>query len=95
MNAEHAALITCEAALDPLLEQLAAVLDEHSANFAGPIAEVLERLRSAADDASVTISAALLESLGPIPPRRRWTLVEPTDPCVGAGREGRRQRACL
>jgi len=39
-------------------EQLTAVLDEHSANFAGPVAEALERLRSTAADTSLTISAA-------------------------------------
>jgi len=47
------------------------VLDEHSANFAGPVAEALERLRSTAADTSLTISAAILETLGPMPPQRR------------------------
>jgi len=75
MNSNPAALIACESPLDPILEQLAAVLDEHSSNFAGPVAEALERLRSTAADTSVTISAAILETLGPIPPRRRWALV--------------------
>ena len=51
-------LIACESVLDPILEQLTAVLDEHSANFAGPVAEALERLRSTAADTSLTISAA-------------------------------------
>ncbi|HYB31499.1 MAG TPA: hypothetical protein VEF89_33240 [Solirubrobacteraceae bacterium] len=58
MNSNPAALIACESVLDPILEQLTAVLDEHSANFAGPVAEALERLRSTAADTSLTISAA-------------------------------------
>jgi hypothetical protein len=75
MSSNLAALIACESVLDPILEQLIAVLDEHSANFAGPVAEALERLRSAAADTSLTISAAILETVGPIPPGRRWALV--------------------
>ena len=75
MNSEAAALIACESALDPILEQLAAVLDTHSADFADPVADALERLRSAAAEAGVTISAVILETLGPIPPERRWALV--------------------
>ena len=43
-----AALIACESVLDPILEQLTTVLEEHSANFAGAVAEALERLRSTA-----------------------------------------------
>ena len=46
MNSSAAALIACESLLDPLLEQLITVLDEHSGNFAGPVAEALERLRA-------------------------------------------------
>jgi hypothetical protein len=81
MNSDAVALIACESLLDPILERLTAVLNEHSANFAGPLAEALERLRSAAAEASLMISAAILESLGPIPPERRWALVGRTDPC--------------
>ena len=72
MTSDAAALIACESVLEPILEQLTAVLEEHSANFAGPVGEVLERLRATAADASLTISAAILEALGPIPPERRW-----------------------
>ena len=75
MTPDAAALITCESALEPILEQLTAVLEEHSANFAGPVGEALERLRATAADASLTISAVILETLGPIPPERRWALV--------------------
>jgi hypothetical protein len=75
MTSNPAALIACESVLDPILEQLTAVLDEHSVNFAGPVAEALDRLRSTAADTSMAISAAILETLGPIPPRRRWALV--------------------
>ena len=75
MNSNPAALIACESVLDPILEQLTAVLDEHSANFAGPVAEGLERLRSTAADTSLTSSAAILETLEPVPPQRRWALV--------------------
>jgi len=75
MNSNPAALIACESVLDPILQQLTAVLDEHSANFADPVAEALERLRSTAVDTSMTISAAILETLGPIPPQHRWALV--------------------
>ena len=71
MNSNPAALIACESVLDPILEQLITVLEEHSANFAGPVVEALERLRSTAADTSLTISAAILETLGPIPPQRR------------------------
>jgi hypothetical protein len=39
MNANPTALIACESVLDPILEQLATVLDEHAPNFAGPVAE--------------------------------------------------------
>ena len=74
-----ATLIACESVLDPILERLAMVLDEHSPNFAGPVAEALERLQSTAADTSLTISGAILETLGPIPPRRRWALVERAD----------------
>ena len=79
MTSNPAALIACESVLDPILEQLTTVLDEHSANFAGPVAEALDRLQSTAADTSMTISAAILETLGPVPPRRRWALVERTD----------------
>jgi len=65
MTSNPIALIVCESVLDPILEQLTTVLDEHSANFADPVAEALERLRSTAADTSVTISAAILETLGP------------------------------
>jgi hypothetical protein len=75
MNANLAALLACESVLDPILQQLATALDEHSANFAGPVAEALQRLRSTAAETSVTISAAILETFGPIPPQRRWALV--------------------
>jgi len=75
MTSNPAALIVCESVLDPILEQLATVLDEHSVKFAGPVAEALEGLRSTAADTSVAISAAILETVGPIPPRRRWALV--------------------
>ncbi len=85
MNSNPAALIACESVLDPILEHLATVLDEHSANFAGPVAEALGRLRSTAADTSVAISAAILESLGPVPPRRRWALVGRAD-LVDVGR---------
>ncbi len=85
MNSNPAALIACESVLDPILEHLATVLDEHSANFAGPVAEALGRLRSTAADTSVAISAAILESLGPLPPRRRWALVGRAD-LVDVGR---------
>ena len=81
MNANLAALLACESVLDPIIEQLATVLDEHSAKFAGPVAEVLERLRSTAAETSVTISAAMLETLGPIPPERRWALVVRSPRC--------------
>ena len=81
MSSDLAALIACESALDPILEQLAAVLDEHAANLAGPVADALERLRSTAADTSLTISAALLETLGPIPPERRWALVGRSPHC--------------
>ena len=80
MTSNPAALIACESVLDPILEQLTTVLDEHSANFAGPVAEALDRLQSTAADTSMTISAAILETLGPVPPRRRWALVERPDP---------------
>src|SRR5450755_3338939 len=77
MNSNPIALIVCESVLDPILEQLTTVLDEHSANFADPVAEALERLRSTAADTSVTISAAILETLGPdttpAPLGSRWT----------------------
>jgi len=33
MNLGPASLIACESVLDPILEQLTTVLDEHSANF--------------------------------------------------------------
>ena len=72
MTSDAAVLIACESVLEPILEQLTAVLEERSANFAGPVGEVLERLRATAADASLTISAAILEALGPIPPERRW-----------------------
>ena len=75
MDANPATLIACESILDPIIEQLITVLDEHSPHFAGPVAAALERLRSTAADTSVTISAAILEILGPIPPQRRWALV--------------------
>lgn len=75
MTPDAAALIACESVLDPLLEKLTAVLAEHSANLAGPVADALQRLQSTAADTSLTISAAILETLGPIPPRRRWALV--------------------
>ena len=75
MTSNPAALLACESVLDPILEQPATVLDEHSANLADPVAEALERLRSAAAETSVTISAAILETLGPIAPGRRWALV--------------------
>jgi hypothetical protein len=75
MTSNPAALIACESVLDPILEQLATVLDEHSANLAGPVAEALGRLQSTAADTSMAISAAILETLGPVPPRRRWALV--------------------
>jgi len=55
MNPDPAALIACESVLDPILEQLTTVLQKHSANFAGPVAEALERLRSTAADTSVTV----------------------------------------
>jgi hypothetical protein len=80
MYSNAAALIACESVLDPILEQLTTVLDEHSANFAGPVADALERLRSTAADTSLTVSAAILETLGPIPPRRRWALVRRPPP---------------
>ena len=48
MSSNPAALIACESVLDPILEQLTTVLEEHSANFAGAVAEALERLRSTA-----------------------------------------------
>jgi hypothetical protein len=85
MNSSPAALIACESALDPTLEQLTRVLDEYSANVAGPVAEALDRLRSTAADTSVMISAAILETLGPVPPRRRWALAARAD-LVDAGR---------
>jgi len=89
MTSTPAALIACESALDPVLQQLTTVLEQHSASCAGPVAEALERLRSTAADTSVTISAALLETLGPVPPQRRWALVERADLVVG----GRRPQA--
>ena len=52
MTPDATALIACESVLDPILQQLTAVLDEHSANFADPVAEALERLRSTAVDTS-------------------------------------------
>ena len=79
MNSDPAVLIACESVLDPILEQLTTVLQDHSANFAGPVAEALDRLQSTAADTSMTISAAILETLGPVPPRRRWALVERPD----------------
>jgi len=36
MTSDAAVLIACESVLEPILEQLTAVLEEHSANFAGP-----------------------------------------------------------
>ena len=83
MNSNATALIAC-AVLDPSLNS-SPVLDERSANFAGPVAQALERLRSTAADPSLTISAAILETLGPIPPRRRWALVGRAD-LVDVGR---------
>jgi hypothetical protein len=47
MTPNAAAPIECESVLDPILEQLT-MLDEHSANCAGPVAQALERLRSTA-----------------------------------------------
>jgi hypothetical protein len=85
MNTNLAALIAYESVLDPILQQLAAVLDEHSPNFAGPVAEALERLRSTAADTSLTISAEILETLGPIAPRNRWALIGRAD-LVDVGR---------
>ena len=85
MTSHPAALIACESALDPTLEQLARVLDEYAANFAGPVAEALDLLRSTAADTSVAISAAILETLGPVPPRRRWALAARAD-LVDVGR---------
>jgi hypothetical protein len=85
MNSNPTALIACESVLDLILEQLATVLDEHAPNFAGPVAEALERLRSTAAATTVTISAAILETLGPIAPRRRWALVGRAD-LVDVGR---------
>jgi hypothetical protein len=85
MTSNPAALIACEAVLDPILQQLTTVLDEHSANFAGPVAEALDRLRSTAGDTTVALSAAILEALGPIPPQQRWTLVGRPD-LVDVGR---------
>ena len=79
MTSNPAALIACESVLDPILQQLTTVLDEHSASFAGPVAEALDRLQSTAADTSMAISAAILETLGPVPPRRRWALVGRTD----------------
>ena len=77
MTSNPAALIACESVLDPILEQLTTVLDEHSANFAGPVAEALERLRSTAADTSVTISAAhprdARADTTPAPLGSRWT----------------------
>ena len=58
MNSNPAALIACESVLDPILEQLTAVLDEHSANFAGPVAEALEGLRSTAADTGAGVVLA-------------------------------------
>ena len=75
MNSNLAALIACESVLEPILEQLTTVLEEHSANLAGPVADALERLGSTAADTSLTVSVAIMETLGPIPPRRRWALV--------------------
>jgi hypothetical protein len=75
MNSNATTLIACESVLDPILEQLITVLDQHSPNFARPVAEAMQQLRAAAVNTSVMISAAVLESVGPIPPRRRWALV--------------------
>ncbi|MGH2886004.1 MAG: hypothetical protein ACRDPA_25465 [Solirubrobacteraceae bacterium] len=75
MTPNAGALIACESVVDPILEQLATVLDEHAPNFTGPVGEALDRLRSTAADTSVAISAAILETLGPVPPQRRWALV--------------------
>jgi hypothetical protein len=35
MNSNPAALIACESVLDPILEQLTTVLEEHAVNFGG------------------------------------------------------------
>jgi class 3 adenylate cyclase len=88
MTATPAALIACESALDPILEQLTMVLDKHSGDFAGPVAEAMERLRSTAADTSIAISAALLEALGPVPPRRRWALARYVAPAEIASSAG-------
>ena len=81
MTPDAAAVIACESVLEPILEQLIAVLEEQSANFAGRVGEALERLGAAAADASLMISAAILETLGPIPPERRWALVGRSPRC--------------
>jgi hypothetical protein len=83
MSSNPSALIACESVLDPILERLTMVLDEHSVNFAGPVAEALQRLQSTAADTSVTISAAILETLGPVSPRCRWALVGRARSCSG------------
>jgi hypothetical protein len=41
MNSNPAALIACDSVLDPILDQLTAMLDEHSPNFTGAVAEAL------------------------------------------------------
>ena len=76
MTSNPAALIACESVLDPILEQLTTVLEEPlGEHFEGPVAEALGRLRLTAADTSVATSAAILETLGPVPPPRRWALV--------------------
>jgi hypothetical protein len=79
MTDNPAALIACESVLDPLLEQLTVLLVQHSANLPAPVAEAIERLQAATADTSVAISAAILETLGPIPPQQRWALVGRAD----------------
>ena len=89
MNPDVAALIACESVLEPILEQLIAVLEEDFANFAGPVGEALERLRAAAADASLMISAVdprdgrtdtTRAPLGP-----RWTHPPPLTELITAG----------
>ena len=77
MNANPTALIACESVLDPILEQLATVLDEHAPNFAGPVAEALgaaavNRRRYQRDDLGRDPRDAGPDST-PAPLGSRWT----------------------
>ena len=77
MNSNPIALIACESVLDPILEQLTTVLDEHSANFADPVAEAagaaaVNRRRYQRDDLGRDPRDAWADTT-PAPLGSRWT----------------------